>query len=159
MDYRIEEKEAFTVIGKSIEVTCRDGQNLRDIPKFWAECHGNGSVQQVEEAGNGGNLLGICLEMKPEQGDFTYMIAAETKQDHTDGLTLRTIPACTWAIFASVGSLPDAIQTVFGRIYQEWFPATGYEHADGPEIEVYPMGDTTADDYRCEVWIPIVKKQ
>ncbi|WP_337099714.1 AraC family transcriptional regulator [Paenibacillus sp. YIM B09110] len=158
MDYRIEEKEAFNVLGKSIEVTCEDGQNLRDIPKFWAECNSNGTIQQFETAGIKGDLLGICLDMKPGQGEFTYMIAGQTTGGNAEGLSLRSIPASTWAIFTSIGPLPGAIQAVFGRIYQEWFPATGYEHAEGPEIEMYPPGDTTADDYRCEIWIPIMKK-
>lgn len=25
------------------------------------------------------------------------------------------------------------------------------------EIEVYPPGDTSSDDYICEIWIPITK--
>ncbi|MCL6613607.1 MAG: GyrI-like domain-containing protein [Firmicutes bacterium] len=73
-------------------------------------------------------------------------------------LESKEIPAATWAVFTSVGPLPGAIQKVWGRIFSEWFPASGYEHADGPEIEVYPPGDGQAPDYRCEVWIPIVKK-
>jgi AraC family transcriptional regulator len=54
--------------------------------------------------------------------------------------------------------MPGAIQKVWERIFQEWFPATGYEHAEAPELEVYPDGNTAAEDYRCEVWIPVVKK-
>jgi AraC family transcriptional regulator len=33
-----------------------------------------------------------------------------------------------------------------------------YEYADAPDIEVYPEGDQRADDYRCEVWLPIVRE-
>ncbi|WP_084112116.1 GyrI-like domain-containing protein [Paramaledivibacter caminithermalis] len=45
-------------------------------------------------------------------------------------------------------------------MYSEWFPATGYEHSGGPEIELYPNEGLcpSDDDYRCEVWIPIIKK-
>lgn len=58
-----------------------------------------------------------------------------------------------------IGPMPDAIQKVWERIFAEWFPATGYEHAGGPELEVYPIdGEVTAEDHHCEVWIPIVKK-
>lgn len=42
MDYRIEEKPAFTVAGKGIRVTTRDGENTRLIPKFWGESYDNG---------------------------------------------------------------------------------------------------------------------
>jgi AraC family transcriptional regulator len=159
MDYRMVEKEAFTVVGKSIQTTCEGGEQTRQIPKFWQECHQDGTTAKLGSIGTGENLLGICLDMQPGKGDLTYMIASQTDlTSHEEGFSLRTIPASTWAIFTSVGPMPGAIQSVFGRIFQEWFPATGYEHVGAPELEVYPPGDTTAEDYRCEVWIPIVKR-
>jgi AraC family transcriptional regulator len=33
MDYRIVEKESFVIIGKSIQVSCKDGENFRQIPE------------------------------------------------------------------------------------------------------------------------------
>jgi AraC family transcriptional regulator len=159
MDYRIVEKEAFTVAGKSIQTTCEDGQQFREIPKFWQECHQDGTVAKLAASGTGEDLLGICLDMQPGKGDLTYMIASQTDlTSPAEGFIMRTIPASIWAIFTSVGPMPGAIQNVFGRIFQEWFPATGYEHTGAPELEVYPPGDVTAEDYRREVWIPIVKK-
>ena len=68
------------------------------------------------------------------------------------------MPAHQWVAFESVGSMPDAIQDVWKRIYTEWFPQSGYEHAEGPELEWYSMGDMQSDDYLSEVWIPVVKK-
>lgn len=159
MDYRIVERESFTVVGKPFAVTCRDGENLREIPKCWAECHENGTAAKLEAIGKGGELYGIVLDMQPNQEQFTYMIGCEADAAEAgEAFSARTIPASTWAVFASVGPMPGAIQSVFARIYQEWFPATGYEHSGGPEMEVYPPGDTTAADYRCEVWVPIVKR-
>jgi AraC family transcriptional regulator len=159
MDYRIVEKESFKVIGKSIEVTCKDGENLRQIPQFWQACHEDGTVGKLAEHGIGSEVLGVCLSMEMEKERFTYAIGVEVHADVNAGdFDSWIVPAATWAEFASVGPMPGAIQKVFERIYQEWFPATGYEHAGGPEIEVYPPGDTNAEDYRCEVRVPIVKK-
>ncbi|WP_282198119.1 AraC family transcriptional regulator [Collibacillus ludicampi] len=156
MDYRIVEKEAFTVVGKSTKVSCREEEHMRQIPRFWEECLRNGTTDKLGSISTDGNLLGICMDMQPDQEVFTYMIATRTDlTTPSEGFFLRTIPASTWAIFTSVGPIPSAIQNVFGRIFQEWFPSTGYEHAEAPELEVYPPGDTTADDYRCEVWIPM----
>lgn len=46
-----------------------------------------------------------------------------------------------------------------GQIFSEWFPSTGYEHAEAPELEAYPAsGDIHASDHRTEIWIPVVKK-
>lgn len=159
MDYRIVEKEAFTVVGKSIEVTCKDGEQSREIARQWQACHADGTIAKLGSVAAGGLLLGVCLDMKPETGDLTYMIAAEADPAKLGaGYSQRTIPASAWAVFTAVGPVPGSIQSMFGRIFQEWFPGTGFEHSGAPEMEVYPPGDTTADDYQCEIWIPIVKK-
>jgi AraC family transcriptional regulator len=68
-----------------------------------------------------------------------------------------TAKAGTWAIFESRGPLPKSIQNTIKRIYGDWFPTSGYEHAGGPELEVYSMGDTGSADYYSEVWIPVKK--
>ncbi|HEX7713277.1 MAG TPA: AraC family transcriptional regulator [Bacillota bacterium] len=161
MDYKIIEKQAFRVLGKGIRVTTRDGENLRRIPKFWDEFCEDGSYDKICKLMDGKDLLGICMEFSPEQEELTYMIAAESGRgtaDLPEGWMVKEIPAETWAVFPSVGTLPDAIQKVWERIFSEWFPATGYEHADGPELEVYPQEGMNDPDYRCEVWIPITKK-
>jgi AraC family transcriptional regulator len=141
MDYRIMEKEAFTVVGKSFQTTFEDGEQTRQIPRFWEESHRDGTTAKLGSIGTDENLLGICLDMQPGKEDLTYMIASQTDlTSHEEGFSSRTIPASTWAIFTSVGPMPGAIQSVIGRIFQEWFPATGYEHAGAPELEVYPPG-------------------
>ncbi len=159
MDYRIVEKSAFRVIGKAIQVTVKDGENLRKIPEFWQQCDEDGTIEALLAYGKGQNLLGMCTDMQPGEDHFTYLIAVEALSETApNDFVARTVPASTWAVFPSVGPLPDAIQNVWKHIYQEWFPTSGYQHADGPELEVYMNGDTTAEDYRCEVWIPVMKK-
>ena len=159
MDYRIVERKEYEVIGKVIRVSYKDGENRRRIPEFWGECYKDGTVEKLCAASQGKDLLGICMDMEYEKEMMSYMIAVEYNGDITDsGLTIRKLPAATWAVFPSIGPLPGAIQKVWDRVFQEWLPATGYEHAEAPELEVYPLGDTTAEDYRCEVWMPVVKK-
>jgi AraC family transcriptional regulator len=151
--YRIEEKAAFRVMGKSVQLTCGDGRYTRQ--SFWRECDRDGTIRKLESQNPHHRLMGISMDIKE---DFTYMIACkESGVSPAEELTVRMMPACTWAIFTSVGPMPGAIQSVFRRIFEEWFPATGYEHSGDPEIEVYLPGDSTAEDYTCEVWIPIVR--
>ena len=69
-----------------------------------------------------------------------------------------TVPACTWAIFTCVGPMPQAIQALQRRIVGEWLPNSGYDYANAPDIEVYFEGNQQAEDYVCEVWLPVEKK-
>ncbi|WP_274364778.1 AraC family transcriptional regulator [Paenibacillus thermotolerans] len=150
--YRIEDKEAFTVAGKSVQLNYENPKRSRSW--FWGECSRDGTLAKLTAMRS--TLLGITMDIKD---DFAYMIACKADGSApVDGLSLQEIPASTWAIFTSVGPLPQAIQSVFHRVYQEFFPATGYEHSGAPELEVYLPGDSKTEDYRCEVWIPVVKK-
>jgi AraC family transcriptional regulator len=159
VDYRIVEKEAFTVVGKSVQTTMQDNEQTRQIPRFWGECYQDGTIAKLASISTDENMFGIMMDMQPGNDDFTYLIARKTDvTSPPEEFVLSTIPASTWAIFTSVGPVAVAIPSVFGRIYQEWFPSTGFEHSGAPEMEVYPPGDVTAEDYRCEVWVPIVKK-
>lgn len=44
----------------------------------------------------------------------------------------------------------DAMWT---RISTEWFPTYEYKRAADYGIEVYPPGDSSSEEYTCEVWI------
>jgi AraC family transcriptional regulator len=79
--------------------------------------------------------------------------------NHSSNIEFKTkqIPSATWAVFSSVGPLPQSIVNVWARIFQEWFPSTDYKHADAPDLEIYPPGNPLAQDYKFEIWVPIIK--
>lgn len=159
MDYRIVERGAFKIVGKELKVSTKGGENRRRIPLFWTECNKDGTSEKLCTDFKSQSMLGVCMDMEHDKEQFTYMVALEGGDGYSGReFSVKTVPEATWAVFTSVGPMPQAIQEVWNRIFQEWFPATGYEHADAPELEVYPEGDMSRDDYRCEVWIPIVKK-
>lgn len=153
LNYRIVEEEAFTVIGKILQVTSQNNEHLRQISNFWDECHKDGTIEKLGFISKDNQLLGIMINM------HTYMIACKADTaSYDEGFTFETIPASNWATFTSIGPLPGAIQRTFAQIFQDWLPSSEYDHAGAPVLEVYPSGDTTAEDYRCEIWIPVTKK-
>lgn len=157
MNYKIVEKEGFKVIGVGKRISTSNGENNKEIPKFWEEVNGKGLNREISEAAESNDILGFCMEFDHPNEEFTYFIGAET--DEAQGtFEVKEIPAATYAVFESIGAMPHAIQNVWQRIYSEWFPSTGYKHCGGPEFELYPPGDVDSEDYRCEVWIPIMKK-
>jgi AraC family transcriptional regulator len=105
-------------------------------------------------------VAGVCAEFDMANEEFTYLIAIETPADRAAlpaGCRDIPVPAATWGVFEARGPLPESIQGVMRRIFSEWFPASGWEHADGPELEIYAAGDTQGADYYSEVWIPLKK--
>lgn len=179
MDYRIVEREGFTLIGKVIETTSAGGKSSKEITEFWRACFEQGVIQRLSEQIEEEKLYGVVYGFDCEQDSFKYMIAgraargaladhpqaaevgqaAEADSQTADEFKTLEIPASTWAVFTCVGPMPGAIQSLIHRIYQEWFPATGYEHAGTPEFELYPPGDSSSEDYQCEMWIPVIKKE
>lgn len=160
MDYKIVKREGFKIVGRSKRVTAKDQENFQTIPKFWDEACANGLVKILNESSTPKDTtLGVCYDASQDQEDFSYMIGIEG--DTIKGIEdyeVIEVPPCTWAVFDSIGPMPHAIQNVWGRIFSEWFPATKYEHAPAPELEVYLPGDPCAEDYKCEVWIPVIEK-
>ena len=108
---------------------------------------------------DGSEPEGILGVSTCDKGDFSgYFIAVATEKPVPDGMEEYIIPETTYAMFESVGPMPESIQNTQQRIISEWLPTSGYEYAAAPDIEVYPERYQQAEDYRSEVWLPIVKK-
>ena len=92
-----------------------------------------------------------------ERGGLDHYIGIATSNDETAEFDVLNIDANTWAVFESIGPFPETLQNVWGRIYSEWFPSSGYEAAPGPEILWNESPDTGNPTYRSEIWIPVKK--
>jgi AraC family transcriptional regulator len=158
MNYKIENRPSFTIVGVKERFTSDQELNFVEVPKFWQQTIEQGKIPQIlgllDTAPYG--LVGLCTCM--EGKEFDYYIAVPSTKAPLAGMVSYEVPACTWAIFDCLGAMPEAIQTLQKRIITEWLPASGYEYADAPDIEVYFEGDQQSPDYHCEVWIPVVKK-
>lgn len=160
MNWRIEEKEAFEVFG--IERVFSNDEAGK-IPDFWTECNLNGEYQRLFQAAGGqkvthgpGVVNAVCAYYDPGDNRFPYMICAFVKEGcKTDGYKVLQIPRATWAIFRSdeTDILGSQITQLFSRAYSEWLPSSGYDKAEGPEIEIY--GIAASGKYYDEVWIPV----
>ena len=166
MEFRIEKRGPIAITGIARSVSCKDGANMREIPRFWQELHESGVVRKLAACTPGESrmaVMGVCVHDTDEaKQTFTYLIGIESpagaaRKALPAGCVDLTAAAVTWAVFPSRGPMPGAIQAVWGRIYSEWFPSLGYEHANSCDIEVYPQGDMGAADYCCEVWLPVKK--
>ena len=155
MNYRIETKGAFRIIGISAPLRKEVEQNFMTVPQMWQDAAMNGTIQKlagmmdVPPMG----LLGVSVCNDDEPGK--YFIAVSSTKNSSE-FEEYTVPASTWAIFTGSGPT-RSIQALEQRIITEWLPASGYEYANAPDIEVYLNSDPQNAQY--EVWIPVRKKQ
>jgi len=159
MTYKLVRKPAFKVTGKSLLTTQEENQYAGTISAFWMKCNQDGTseelVRLMRSQQVGDALVGVCYGLQ-QDGTFEYLVGAEVAAEPQEpGLTTIEIPASEWMIFEAIGPMPAAIQDVWQKIFAEVLPASGYQHAGTPDMEVYYDGDTKASDYRCEVWIPV----
>jgi AraC family transcriptional regulator len=165
MEYELTHRSAFVVLGRPLRVSMKEGDNFRLIPEFWQKCVGDGTVRQLAASAAGsvlpvGTVVGVCTDFSSSMDEFTYVIGAEKGETTALAESIEIpVPAALWASFEAVGSLPDSIQSVWKAICTEFFGVTEYQHGHGPGIEVYGSGDPSAADYRCLVWVPVVKKE
>lgn len=155
MNYRIVKKEAFRIVGISMGLEKELEKNLEKVPQMWSRAHMDGSIPK---------LLGMMDQKMPgimgvstcnNQEDWKYYIAVASLADTPVGMEDCIIPAFTWAVFSGEG-VGTSIQDLERRIVMDWLPTSGYEYADGPDMEVYLNADPVNMKY--EVWIPVVRK-
>ncbi len=87
-------------------------------------------------------------------------VAEDAEERHLD---VHEIPEHSWAVFPCRGAMPLPLQEVNRRIFSEWLPASGYEIAEGYNIEYYSNPDdfrmgVQDPEYYTEVWIPIKER-
>lgn len=157
MEYRIEERGSFRIVGFRMYEPMTMENCFEKIPPFWQKVAGG--IPRLCQLMDGAQPQGVLGVSTCDDGEFSgYFIAVATEKSPQEGMEAYDVPAGTWAVFPCVGPMPTAMQTLQQRIISEWLPGSGYEYAAAPDIEVYLAGDQSSPEYRSEVWLPIVKK-
>jgi len=169
--YRIIEKSGFEVMGKKTWIS---GQDNELFGQFWVQCRQEGLFEKFSQisANEPGeqtksSVLGIsCVEKDPQNRAFFYLIGIEKPvglagaEIDSNEIENYQVPAMNWAVFECHGKVPESIMQAEMYAFTEWLPASAYEHAKAPEMEVYfPGNDGNNADSYCEFWLPITRKE
>lgn len=150
LEYKIVSKAAFTVMGKLRNFSFNN--SYKEIPEFWDE------HMKSEDSKIVCGMYGICYD--GNENGFEYLIADNyiPWNEIPDGYITKTIPEGMWAIFPCRGALPQALQEVNTKIWNEWLPnCKEYKLAGNYNIEMYtPICEDENNNY-SEIWIPIEK--
>ncbi|MBO5475261.1 MAG: AraC family transcriptional regulator [Bacilli bacterium] len=158
MEFRIEEKESFKVVGLAKKFKYDNA--YEEVPKLWQEFNMSGNKDICP-------MYGLNYDETMECDEFTYMICDNYKDgmDVPNGYVVKEIPKFTWAIFPCYGPSFKSMPELNEKIFKEWLPNSNeYEIAAGYNLEMY--SDPTEyengimnEKYYTEVWIPVKKKE
>lgn len=163
MEFKIEKKEKFNVVGVSKRVPIQfEGENQAIIEL--AQSITEKQKKQMHQLADlyPYQVLNVSYDFDEgfleEKGNLTHMIGfATTKENPFDDLEQITIEESLWAIFPNQGPFPSTLQETMANIYAEWLPSSDYEVADLPSIS-FTRFDDPADNVYSEIWQPVKKK-
>ncbi|WP_165005154.1 MULTISPECIES: AraC family transcriptional regulator [unclassified Enterococcus] len=163
MEFRIEKKEPFNVVGVTKRVPIQFGgvnTAIQDLAQTITEqqrkeMHELGDLYPNQVINVSYDFEGERLE---EKGSLMQMIGfATSKENPYADLEELQIEAATWAIFPNNGPFPKTLQDTWGDIYAQWLPSSDYELVEAPEISFTKWGDDFSHVY-SEIWIAVKEK-
>jgi AraC family transcriptional regulator len=162
MNYRIIEKGPFKIVGFKKRVPISFNGVNPEITKMTELLTPEiikklKVLSNVEPTGIISASTNFSEGRMEEKGELDHYIGVATSSDETAEFDVLKVEDSTWAIFESIGPFPETLQNVWGRIYSEWFPSSGYESVPGPEMLWNESQDTKDSNYRSEIWIPVRK--
>ncbi len=158
--WRLEQKEGFRLVGKSITVSCEHNMHFRKIPEFWDECQRNGIYAKLVsmDSGKPKGLFGLFGDCDERLNEMEYSIMAISEEKLPQGFSEIYIPEATWAVFDCRGAVPWAIQKGWQYLNEEWLVKYPFRHGECPEIEWYSGQNAYDSQYLSQIWIPVIEE-
>ncbi|WP_026894233.1 AraC family transcriptional regulator [Clostridiisalibacter paucivorans] len=164
LNYRIVEKETFSIVGIKKRVPIVFNGVNPEISKMWKSLDREiisklKELSNVEPIGLISASTNFSEGRMEEKGELDHYIGVATNNKCPSDLVELRVEPSTWAVFEVVGPFPETLQNIWGRIYSEWFPSSNYEIVEGPEILWNENKDVTSPKFKSEIWIPVIKRK
>ncbi|WP_096273398.1 AraC family transcriptional regulator [Paucisalibacillus globulus] len=164
MEFRIEKKPAFNLVGVSARVPIQfEGVN-NEIVKLAQSI----TEQQREEMRSLQNIAPYEIvnasfeadaNFLKEEGDLTHLIGVLTTEDQFSvQLDIVPVEAYTWAVFPNEGPFPSTLQETMAKTYSEWLPSSDYEVINAPTFSFTKMNEPKEGYAYSEIWLPVRKR-
>ena len=161
MNYRMISKEVFRVVGIRKRVRLiYEGVNPEIAAMFGGLDEETIAVIKGLSNTDPAGLIQATTDFqqnREEGSSIEHYIGAATTRECPEGMSSLEVAAGEWAVFETQGPFPKTMQDVWARIFTEWFPSSGYQHAGGPELVWSEHRDITSPTFRNEIWIPVVR--
>ncbi|MCM3711463.1 AraC family transcriptional regulator [Sporosarcina luteola] len=164
MEFRIEDKPAFNLVGVSKRVPMQfEGVNneIVKLAQSITDEHRKEmrSLQNIEPKKIVNASYHADANFLKEEGDLTHMIGVlTTESEASDRLDKVPVKACSWAVFPNEGPFPSTLQETMARTYSEWLPTSDYEIVNAPSYSFTTMDEHKKDYAYSEIWLPVRKR-
>lgn len=137
-DPDIVEGGGFTVVGLHYAGRNQAGE----IASLWERV--NDRWPDLEPIATDGNAYGVSYGGDPDTGEFEYLagVRADLGTEPPEGFEAIDVPEATVAVFRTTLA---GIEETMRHVHGEWLPASEYDLAMGPEVEVYEAGFDPGD--------------
>lgn len=103
MNYRIEKKESFRLVGISEALETDIEKNFEIVPKMWATAATNGTISKLASIMNANPIGMLGVSSCNLSNKWRYYIAVASTHSIDETLEEFIVPECTWAIFSGEG--------------------------------------------------------
>ncbi len=171
-EVRIEKHDAFRLIGMTWDMPFEE--HLKKVPKIMDDfekknkemLRGGAKPQNPDSFTNAlyENRIGdydAFTGKNAKEGWCRFMIAGMyTGGKLCEGMEIWDVPASEWAKFSCEGPLNTASRDIKKYIWYEWLPGNREYELSGDYYvtKQYRDKDTAAQDYQCELWMPVRKR-
>lgn len=124
-------RDAFTVVG--IKYHGKNEHN--EIKRIWGESF-LGRLDEIGYRSVPPVTYGVMGNYDPVTGEFDYVAGTgvERADDVPTGMVRWDVPAQRYAVFPCTLA---TLMSTFQHISETWLPQSGYQRAEGPELELY----------------------
>ncbi len=147
---RFVQAEAMLLAGHVQRYDCRKPERMPDQWQGFVPYIGNLNGQIGDEA------YGVVYNLDAD-GFMDYMCAVRVREstELPNGFERLHIPALRFVVFRHEGHIAT-IRSTLAAVWNEWFPESGFESAEGPTLERYgPEFDGRTGLGGVEIWIPV----
>lgn len=127
MEFRVEKKERFRIIGYVIHTTNQKKEGRKAIPALWQQMHQENQLPQLVSLMNPEQpgILGVSVYNMDEQDSrrFDYYIGVSSDANIPEGCTSYEVPAALWAIFPCTKETMGKTQV---QAISKWIPKSNY---------------------------------
>ncbi|XJS11108.1 GyrI-like domain-containing protein [Aerococcaceae bacterium WGS1372] len=154
MNYRIEHRPAFSVMGVKRFISFKEGSS--GFGKFWNEVRQGEAGERLKTYKNDtiDGMLSITLKSNKDDTKVTSMLGYTTNElTPQEEFEIYHYPAASWMVIEVIGRPSKAMRPVWKAIYEGEYKPEGFTKSDLPPFEAYIDDDLSSENSKNEIWL------